>query len=88
MALHCHTRGSKDSSRHSASWLGYTNGIDFEAIDDQPVDIVFLLLLPDTPNEAQLNALACVARALRDPRALERVRDATQFRAVSALGEE
>ena len=68
------------------------HGIDFEAIDDQPVDIVFLLLLPDTPNEAQLNALACVARALRDPRALERVRDATQrediFRAVSALGEE
>ena len=24
-------------------------GIDFEAIDDQPVDIVFLLLLPDAP---------------------------------------
>ena len=68
------------------------HGIDFEAIDDQPVDIVFLLLLPDTPDEAQLNALACVARALRDPRALERVRDATQrediFRAVSALDEE
>ena len=67
------------------------HGIDFEAIDDQPVDIVFLLLLP-APNEAQLYALACVARALRDPRALERVRDATQrediFRAVSALGEE
>ena len=52
-------------------------GIDFEAIDDQPVDIVFLLLLPDVSNDSQLNALACVARALRDPEALQRIRRAT-----------
>ena len=52
-------------------------GIDFEAIDDQPVDIVFLLLLPDVSNNSQLNALACVARALRDPEALQRIRRAT-----------
>jgi len=39
--------------------------IDFDAIDDQPVDIVFMLLLP-TPSEGeQLGALACVARKLR-----------------------
>ena len=49
-------------------------GIDYEAIDDQPVDIVFLLLLP---NDAKLNALACVARALRIPKALQRIRDAS-----------
>lgn len=63
------------------------HAIDFEAIDDQPVDIVFLLLLPDASNDAKLNALACVARALRDPGALERVRAATNreaiFRAVA-----
>jgi PTS system nitrogen regulatory IIA component len=63
------------------------HGVDFEAIDDQPVDIIFLLLLPNAANDAQLNALACVARALRDPRALERVRQATDrdtlFRAVA-----
>ena len=57
-------------------------GIDFEAIDDQPVDIVFLLLLPDAPDDAQLNALACVARALRDPEALQRVRRATDREAL------
>ena len=66
------------------------HGIDFEAIDDQPVDVVFLLLLPGAPDEAHLNALACVARALRDPAALERIRDATQrediFRAVVDSG--
>ena len=52
-------------------------GIDFEAIDDQPVDVVFLLLLPDVSNDSQLNALACVARALRDPEALQRICRAT-----------
>lgn len=52
-------------------------GIDFDAIDNQPVDIVFLLLLPDAANgDAQLNALASVARELRDPNALQRIRDA------------
>jgi PTS system nitrogen regulatory IIA component len=66
------------------------HGIDFEAIDDQPVDVVFLLLLPGAPEDAQLNALACAARALRDPEALERVRRATDreaiFRAVADSG--
>ena len=65
-------------------------GIDFEAIDDQPVDIVFLLLLPGTPDEAQLFALACAARALRAPEVLERVRSATNretlFRALADSG--
>ena len=57
-------------------------GIDFEAIDDQPVDIVFLLLLPDAPDDAKLNALACAARALRDSEVLERVRGAPTREAI------
>jgi PTS system nitrogen regulatory IIA component len=51
--------------------------IDFAAIDDQPVDIVFLLLLPDAGDSAQLNALACVARMLQDSNVLARIRRAT-----------
>jgi nitrogen PTS system EIIA component len=66
------------------------HGIDFEAIDDEPVDIVFLLLLPDAPDETQRNALACAARALRDPVVRERVRAAadreTLFRALADSG--
>ena len=62
-------------------------GIDFEAIDDQPVDIVFLLLLPEMANGAQLNALACAARLLRNPVALSQVRGAANpdalFRAIT-----
>jgi PTS system nitrogen regulatory IIA component len=51
-----------------------SHAIDFEAIDGQPVDIAFLVLLPDTPEGEQLNALACVARRLRDPKILADLR--------------
>lgn len=63
-------------------------GIAFEAIDDQPVDIVFLLLLPASANGEQLNALACVARALRNTQTLERIRKAADSGAAfQALNE-
>jgi len=51
--------------------------IAFDAIDGQPVDIVFLLLLPASSQLDQLNALAAVARKLRDPRLLRQLRAAT-----------
>lgn len=50
--------------------------IAFDAIDAQPVDIVFLLLLPSAADAGQLNALACVARKLRDPKVLAELRRA------------
>jgi len=66
------------------------HAIDFKAIDDQPVDLVFLLLLPDASDGAQLNALACVARVLRDPETLQRIRGAGDrdalFRAITNSG--
>jgi PTS system nitrogen regulatory IIA component len=39
--------------------------LDFAAIDEEPVDLVFLLLLPSSSAGEQLNALAAVARQLR-----------------------
>jgi PTS system nitrogen regulatory IIA component len=42
------------------------SAIEFDAIDRQPVDLIFLLLLPTAPAGEQLNALALVARTLRD----------------------
>ena len=50
--------------------------VAFEAIDGQPVDIVFLLLLPASSQLDQLNALAAVARKLRDQGVLSRLRGA------------
>jgi nitrogen PTS system EIIA component len=41
--------------------------LDFVAVDGQPVDVVFLLLLPSSSGGEQLNVLAAVARQLRKP---------------------
>lgn len=48
--------------------------IPFDAVDDRPVDLVCLLLLPAGTSGANLNALACVSRILRDPTLVEAVR--------------
>jgi PTS system nitrogen regulatory IIA component len=40
--------------------------IDFDAIDDQPVDLIFLLLAPEGAGADHLKALARVSRLLRD----------------------
>jgi nitrogen PTS system EIIA component len=50
--------------------------IDFESIDGGPVDLVFVLLLPATIEAGQLSTLAAVARRLRTPEVVMRMRDA------------
>ena len=50
--------------------------IDFTAIDERPVDLVFLLLIPDQAGSDHLAALACVSRRLRDREAAAQLRAA------------
>jgi PTS system nitrogen regulatory IIA component len=50
--------------------------IEFDAIDGQAVDIVFVLLLPAAAENAQIGALAQVARTLRSAENLARLRAA------------
>jgi len=63
--------------------------IDFAAIDGEPVDLVFLLLLPTVGDKDPLNALAAVARKLRDPdvaAALREARDCAEMHGAMAGG--
>jgi PTS system nitrogen regulatory IIA component len=50
--------------------------IDFHALDGKPIDLVFLLLLPESTKGEQLTALACVARKLRNSILTTALRDA------------
>lgn len=50
--------------------------LEFDAIDGQPVDLVFVLLLPAAVENEALAALALVARTLRSPENLARLRAA------------
>lgn len=48
--------------------------VDFESLDDQPSDLIFLLLAPNSADTASLKALARISRLLRDPATRERLR--------------
>jgi len=48
--------------------------IDFESLDGEPVDLIFLLLAPEAAGADHLKALARVARMLRDPDVVEKLR--------------
>jgi nitrogen PTS system EIIA component len=59
--------------------------VDFDAIDEQPVDLIFLLLAPETAGADHLKALARVSRLLRDRAVCEKLRGADQSDALYAL---
>jgi PTS system nitrogen regulatory IIA component len=48
----------------------------FDAVDEKPVDLVCLVLLPEKQSSDQLNVLAAIARRLRDSTALTAMRKA------------
>ena len=59
--------------------------IDFEALDGQPVDLVFLLLAPEGAGADHLRALARVARLLRDPEVARKLRESRDSEALYAV---
>ncbi len=64
--------------------------IDFDAVDGQKVDIVFLLLAPEGAGADHLTALARISRLLREGSAVEKLRssrDAAALYAVLTEGE-
>ena len=59
--------------------------IDFEAIDGEPVDVLFLLLTPEGAGADHLKALARIARMMREPGVHERLRSARDAGALYAV---
>ena len=59
--------------------------IDFDAIDEQPVDLLFLLLAPERAGAEHLKALSRVSRLLRDPSKCQKLRGCTTADAIFAL---
>ncbi|MCG8508909.1 MAG: PTS sugar transporter subunit IIA, partial [Rhodospirillales bacterium] len=61
------------------------NPIDFDSIDEQPVDLIFLLLAPESAGADHLKALARVSRLLRDKASVEKLRGTDSAEALYAL---
>jgi len=56
--------------------------IEFEAVDEQPVDLIFLLLAPEDAGAEHLKVLAKVARIMREPDRLARIRAAAGTKGI------
>ena len=59
--------------------------VDFDAVDEQPVDLIFLLLAPETAGADHLKALARVSRLLRDRGVCEKLRAAADGKSLFGL---
>ena len=59
--------------------------IDFDSIDDQPVDLIFLLLAPESAGADHLKALARVSRLLRNQNVVEKLRATVEAPALYAI---
>ncbi len=60
----------------SAFFFTLARPIDFEALDDQPVDLVFALLAPEDAGADHLKALNKIARTIKQPGMTDALRDA------------
>ena len=59
--------------------------IEFDAIDERPVDLIFVLLAPEAAGADHLKALARVSRLLRDRSVCEKLRGSETPEALYAL---
>ena len=59
--------------------------IDFQSIDDQPVDLIFLLLAPESAGADHLKALAKISRLLRDTSTCDKLRGTNTIDGIYAI---
>ncbi|CAN5392136.1 hypothetical protein BH09SUM1_BH09SUM1_32990 [soil metagenome] len=63
----------------------FPEGVDFDATDGQPANLIFLILTPKNDNGAQLEILASIARAAIDPRLADEAAEAANFTELLAV---
>ncbi len=74
-----------DLDRLYALFARLETPIDFDAIDEQPVDLICVLLAPQTAGAYHLKALARVSRLLRDQATCEKLRGSNSADAIHTL---
>lgn len=72
-------------SRPAGGFARLLEPADFEAIDERPADLIFMLLAPTDAGADHLRALARAARAFRQERIREALRQAQTNEAVLAI---
>ncbi len=71
-----HCRFNTEGATYCAC-LTLETPIDFDAVDNKPVDIIFAMLVPENAESSHLEMLAKLAEMLQQPALVKRLRDAT-----------
>jgi PTS system nitrogen regulatory IIA component len=75
----------KDVNEALGAFVQLRDGVDFDAIDDRPVDLAFAMLVPDSASEVHLQLLSKLA-AMFDNRGLrEQLREAGDRQGILKL---
>lgn len=59
--------------------------VDFQSIDERPVDLIFVLLAPESAGADHLKALAKISRVLRDKATCDKLRGTESAEALYAI---
>ncbi len=66
----------KNSQRVVGAFVRLADAVDYDAVDHEPVDLMFALLVPEESTEEHLQLLSQLARMFSDPELLEKLRSA------------
>lgn len=72
-------------SRMRGAFVRLEHPVTFDAVDDQPVDLIFALFAPADAGAEHLRALARVSRLLRQPTLRQQLRQVSAADAIHAL---
>jgi len=75
----------KDSNHTTAALIQLNHGIDFDAADNQPVDLLFALVVPDKATEEHLKILALLAAMFKEDDMRAHLREAESPEGVMQL---
>ncbi len=72
----------KNCTQAVAALMQLHNGIDYDAIDGEPVDLVFALMVPEDSHDTHLQVLAALVERLNQPDYLQAIRAAKDQEAL------
>lgn len=79
---HCRVKGC---THITGALLKLTDKVDFDAIDGEPVDLVFALIVPEEHDQIHLEALQAIAELLQEESMRQQLRAATSNSALYTL---
>lgn len=72
----------KNSDKTIGAFIKLRDGVDYDAVDHQPVDLLFALLVPEQSTEEHLQLLAQLAEMFSNDEVVARLRSATTAAAL------